>query len=1097
MLRRIVARGPPVSPPLRLGRTKVVPNASAWASASASGSSSVALFSTSSSQRKRTPPRSPSRQTSNWELRRNELAQELSKLESRIDDVDKRQQAKEAVKDLPELDEAALDAIYAGVIESDPISVEDKKMLEAYERKTMARLATFMARSEAKALDSPQAKRLQEQSELSGEVQKESKEGHRSEKPSISAPRTFEERSQARLTALSSRLSEAMSTLEQQGQDASSAKSQGQSETESKKEESASIVEEPSKEREREAAEVDKDAEGGADADLMTDFETISLKTPSGDKASPMPSQVLKAERQADASPDEVLEKLVQLVQKADEDLSDRSPILSAVAPRDWSALGVMLVERNERDTLAKVFYMLENLSEEGHVDGETLTRFYEAVADSFATRGESVSCEAIVARMGERDVQVTSLAYHSLAKSYLRDAEKGLPHALTLLNQLEETPTPASQATYSIVMRSLLDQPGVEVQDQAWDLWYRMRLNAHPKPDATMWSSMLRACALGSTPSRHSNISYMEGDRGAGKRTGPIPGMPMIAKRPAQTEAAMDLFHEMTVVEGIRASPACYDRLIFTLCKDSGSSSSYLEGFKIFGEMISLAKESGLKSYEPTRMTYNALLEGCLRQKDIVRSRWVIAEMIRSSAPLWSHNHEGRTWSELARMETRMPDAESLGKLFLTYAAWRPPSIRLAQTRNKPRQEVNTHDEVVETDAAADDSQSRETSEDIAAADEEATSESRTLSQPAMDEAASEFSSRPPATSAEVVRELRGLLSRAIADQAPRQEGSGPSAIVGPFSRVEISTRLLNAYLNALSTHLPRGQRLATLLALTRGPESLFARLQQPHNGRTMRTLLQACTADASIGEARSKEISAAADWAWSQWRAMEDDFDRLSTGQSAFAYPDERQATRLGVDRRTRELTWLERIRFLSKQGQLDKAMATLREFVDLYPPKPLGAEKAPDLTRRRMPFFDFRASMKVLEATGVAPPKLTSGSDRLALPGAFSVNVQLNQRIGNQESERQPEAAALTGAKEANAATTTNTATTTKVRRRYWLDANGRVTRRGPSLSFYELNPLHQRLVEAGRERRSDLAFLGWVCKTWDGTNFRRQGEKIKAR
>ncbi|PWN22253.1 hypothetical protein BCV69DRAFT_292762 [Microstroma glucosiphilum] len=951
-----------------------------------------------------------------WKIREKELRSELTFLESQADELQKRNKAKEATKDLPELDEASLDEIYQGVKAGDPVPPEELKLLESHQRKSTERYARIV--QNARKLLPASA---QQQESL--------------------PPRTFAERMKERLMALSARLETMQQQALVEGAPSSSAATgalaQWKDRTGQLKQSLEALTAEAESPEGEEAA-----GTGEMEDDQYRHFETVGLRSvaraPDGEDQSGS-SEVAQsnAPQEQLTSTEELVGKLVTFLEAAEGSSSERHAIVSTIHQKDWVALGLACAEQRDAELLRRTLEAIEQLAAEELISRDSLDAFYNSVADAFAEQGDSTTCEAIVQHLVSSGRAPTSFTHHALVKAYLRSPNDRLSQALSLIHHLELTPTPPSQATYSMTISHLLSSSSEELRDEVWGVWYRMRLNAHPVPDAVVWGNMLRACALGTSPGRDSAPEHLEQHRSSKK----VPTMRELRRQDAsvsQRETALDLFREMTVVHGIRPTPVCYNNLILACCR-SADEGAYLDGFRLLSEMITLGQETGISSYEPDRATFYALLEGCRRGKDVLRARWVLAEMIRSSAPLWSSpaSSEALTWEERARLEARMPDAKILSQLFYTYTGWRPTPVAVkAKTAEKVRSAQGTR---------------KATSADVQDSD----SSNQALSQVDLDEAASEFSSRPPATSTEVVREVRGLLARVIADRV--SPGMLP---IGPMSSVEISTRLLNAYLAVLKTHAPRSECAAYLGSAVRSDQtqdpprpSLFEQLGLTPCGHTWLHVMEACTRSGKSPYTRSL-----GDWAWTQWRSMED--EALAHGSVSES---------MGTDKRNRERIWAERIRFLCTWGQLDEAMATLRDFARLYPPmpKPAPLPKA----RRKMPFFDFKAVLETIERAQYASGKGQS------LLEARPEQPQLTSQASEAEEVATPSAAgSSTSISESDSASTsasTTTPSTTSPPR--WSSSH---RDRPPSLKFYDLNLLHQRLLEAG-DRSADGLGKYTVC------------------
>lgn len=979
-----------------------------------------------------------------WKARENDLRQELKELETQIDRLDKEEQARLATQHLPDLDEEALKEIYAGVQQADAIPPQELALLEHQNRKAQERSARALAKTGAMFPASTSTSSLEQQRQLDDR------------------PRTFAERMQKRLEDLTTRLQQLQSTTEQSGVPSSSQMAQTIDEWKERKDllqgALASVGREDVEQEEGikgvEAEQGIKDAEQEEDTkdasqpqeeieDHYREFQTVSLarqgpatqaeppSLPEDDAGLATTTSGTSDDTLArPGDSDDVMARLGDLLSAVEIDAPSLPSAIADISAHEWSALGIASAQQGNIELLARACNLLDALFDRQQVAPETLTKFYDAVIDVFASRGDHELCQAFAARMVDRRLEPTSLTHHALIKSYLYSTDGNRTgQALSLLNHLEDTPMPASQATYSMVLTHLASQPDAAVQDQVWGVWYRMRLNAHPTPDAVAWGTMLRACAMGASPARETGFELDEGLRGTNQLANRQSQSKQNARGTSgQTEAALDLFKEMTIVEGIRPTPACYDYLILACCQGS----RYLQGFRLFNDMIALAKETGINSYEPTSMTYNSLLAGCVAAKDLVRARWVLAEMIRTSASLWANPAEAAklSWADRARLQSRMPDGKTLRTIFLTYATWQPPSLEI-----KP--EAQRQDSTQQPTASSAAPETRATS-----AQEEETSLEDPLE---AEEAASEFSSTPPATSAQVVREVQGLMARVISDRMP-EEATLP---LGPMSCVHLKTRLINFYLMALAAHLPSTKVIPALRQLVQpGDKSIFTRLGLEPDGHTYATVLRQCSRLA----ATAGMVEELADWTWTRWTQLE---------QKAGIHNLD---AKRGVDVVNRQRCWSRRILYLRLRGDLDGAMTTLREFVRLYPPRP--HESSLPAVDRKMPFFDFGEVERW-----------------------YAQSTKRDLTLGL-ETSRQQQAALLPegGSTDDQALSTTGPSSSAP-----WPLTS---PIRPPSLSFVSLNHLHQRLVEAGPSRRSDVRFLTWCTSVWENRETRTGRKRREA-
>jgi pentatricopeptide repeat protein len=465
---------------------------------------------------------------------------------------------------------------------------------------------------------------------------------------------------------------------------------------------------------------------------------------------------------------------------------------------------------------------------------------------------------------------------HHCMVKAHIKNDRLNV--ALAELNELEES-TPASMATYTMVLTALLSAPRA-AQPTFWSLFHRMRLSAHPVPDAPLYAVAIHACAQGI----------------------PNPGEPGAAE--ADAERALDLFREMTTHHGIRPTAQTYNALMLACAK---RRDMLPEAFRLLREMVELERTrlralshdaeahdaASLTCFAPDRQTYNALLLGCARAGDLPQARWILAEMLRSASALWEENmhRPGARLSaeEALEVEGRRPDAASLTHLFHAYASYKPP-LKLASLRQAAQQPAAAKSTAGEPAVTADEERD---SLELAGAEEETAA----ITTPSADEAAQSFTPRVPQTSAEVLSEVRGLMGRILADL---EGGSGLLANVRP------SAQLLHAYLSALCEHLPRPACLATVRNALFGngddDKSLFARLGVEPNGHTYELVLAQCAA-APEGTAPDRLAAQA----WSDWRALEDAHPR------AKLMP--RTAKKLGLEERTVSRIWAAMIRCHAK--------------------------------------------------------------------------------------------------------------------------------------------------------------------------------------
>lgn len=198
---------------------------------------------------------------------------------------------------------------------------------------------------------------------------------------------------------------------------------------------------------------------------------------------------------------------------------------------------------------------------------------------------------------------------------------------ALSVLHHYESKNIPAAMKTYSKTIRYLFTVRSSTSQAHAWDLFTHMRYVAHPKPDAFLYTQMIRACAS--------------------------PYLPAISSEP---ERALDLWTEMVHDSNLPPTTAAYNAIILA-CARSGEKTYVNEAFRLAKEMFDSHRDAfGKSAYEPDRKTFCALLEGAKRLGDLARARLILAEMVRRE------------------VGPNSVDEEVMMHVFHTYAAYRPP---------------------------------------------------------------------------------------------------------------------------------------------------------------------------------------------------------------------------------------------------------------------------------------------------------------------------------------------------------------------------------------------------------------------------------------
>lgn len=238
--------------------------------------------------------------------------------------------------------------------------------------------------------------------------------------------------------------------------------------------------------------------------------------------------------------------------------------------------------------------------------------------------------------------VELTENAIHQHTKAYVRS--RRLSGACSVIHSYEELHAKRheaahnnvsvclpSQKTYTLVISSLLAQNQAHSRAHAWDFFAHMRYIAHPTPDASLYATMLRACAY--APVSHA-------------------------------ERALDLWTEMCVDNKISPTRDAYNALILACARASGANKHQLshahDAFRFAREMLE-AYRAGAGHLKPNAETFSALLESAKRSGDLARARWILAELAGSYAA----DQQGAL--ELA------PNQDVMAQIFQVYAAYQP----------------------------------------------------------------------------------------------------------------------------------------------------------------------------------------------------------------------------------------------------------------------------------------------------------------------------------------------------------------------------------------------------------------------------------------
>lgn len=783
---------------------------------------------------------------------------------------------------------------------------------------------------------------------------------------------------------------------------------------------------------------------------------------------------------------------------------------LGVASPEEWTALSVSSARADDWASLSRTLSLMER---SGHFPPPLA--LYNNLLDVFASKGDVSSCLQIVSMMTAANHIADNYTYHCLTKVYVETAQ--FARAIELLNSLEEQSRPAAMTTYTLLISKLINYANPdstkhehrpELQSLAWSVFHHMRLVAHPVPDAPMYALMIRACASGipqpqdiDDPSKtYTSMTDSSSQSGS--------GFAASVRQVSDAERALDLFREMTTRYNVRPNAEVYNSLILACAR---RKDFYLEAFRLLREMVGLENErvnlpsgasASLLRFAPDRYTFNALLQGCAKNHDLPRARWVLAEMIRTTLPLFDDAIRPRlTRAQRIEMLAKRPNMETLCHLFYTYASF-VPTIKRQEMRLQDGKTASPPSEAVAEDSAPPASgseQSKRTANPELAASHQSSdvvARDRDDEHTTAEEAAHVFSALVPQTSADVISEARSLFARVLADQPH-------NGIEGSLGAVQPGIRLVNAYIAVLASHLedkvkarilgsvllgdPRtGLLEKAALVLRSGTEStidhertleesLIARLGLSSNEHTFRLLLHTYSLIATENKQAAQELAEQVQTIWAKFN------DYVYTGEP-----------RSDLDQRQIKLCWTSYIHFWAKHAELrlttdpssaesqsdnnslpglDMAMAALQKFAALYPPRtPKPPRDMPP--PQKSPLFGPMPTKPKLGARGDKTARMLQNLDLSPLP----VPQKSLETLGVLAKKHNSGASLASGASAKGSSTTKPASEGTTDTDKQTDGPQGAQSL--PTLAFVDVELLHHRLLRYSRVK--DIAYLTWFLR-----------------
>jgi len=426
----------------------------------------------------------------------------------------------------------------------------------------------------------------------------------------------------------------------------------------------------------------------------------------------------------------------------------------------------------------------------------------------------------------------------HLHVKVHLKVTPSGtLPtSALNVLHAYEQKALFAPMNTYSYCITTLLRSSSTLGRAQGWDLFTHMRYVAHPDPDVHLYTQMIQACAD-----------------------------PLIKSRPSEPEKALDIWTEMTVDRRLEPTIRSYNAIILA-CAKSGEKVYVNEGYRLAKQMMDAFRDAkGVSAFGPNRKTLIALLQGAKRLRDLGRARWILAKIVR-----------GVSYGLGEDIQTVLVNEEIMMHLFQTYACYRPPFSREA-TAIVQEEEGSAHvKEENSSTKAAEISSTVKIPVPFGAAMNQTSTDSN--ESPLILESIPSFSHLPPQSPEEVIREATYLFQRILYDAgiipAPSEDDHydpSSSSLVGKFSDVQLTPRLIASYMSISFRHAP--MTLSETMFWT-----VYDQLKVPRTARVYVEALEACTRcpNRDVALKFSKDV-------WVKWQEVEDSGQDVSKALDA----------------------------------------------------------------------------------------------------------------------------------------------------------------------------------------------------------------------
>ncbi|KAF8824496.1 hypothetical protein HHX47_DHR8000075 [Lentinula edodes] len=652
-----------------------------------------------------------------------------------------------------------------------------------------------------------------------------------------------------------------------------------------------------------------------------------------------------------------------------------------------------------------------------------------------------------IRATVHTRNVQLAEKTMESMKVSYLA-------------SEHEELCSPTPQQQHLHVKSHLLSTPQHTLPTSALSVLHAYEMQSTPAPMKSYTSTIHRLFTINPTVSPIAHLQAWDLFSHMRYVAHPVPDAILYTEMiracasssvngTSDPERALDLFTEMRLDHNITPLQRTWDSLILACARTSGSLArrqKYVnEAFRLAREMLDSYRDAyGRPKYTPDKKTFCALLEGAKRIGDLGRVRWILAEMVRGKG---------------VNVEV---DEEVMMHVFHAYAAYRPPF-----KRSLARVVEESGNSSVSSEGDVPSAQTPSTnSESVSNASIRTPSSFLKSTHP---DAFSAFSHVPPQTSSEVITEVDILFDR-ILDE--RSETKDDDILSGKFSSVKPTTRLLNSYLSVYYNH---HQSLEAVRSRLGGVFHQMTDVQP--DARTYVEALERC----AISKKHERGVALRfAEEVFEKWEGMEN-----KVGVEAVVSP------------RIIERAHVAWIRMLTLTNNTDRALSHLRTFVQKYPASAIRFPQKSSTPIHSQTTTFLKPAMRSTRTSLVGARPLVRLTSPVSAASAISIVSPVNEQVGGSGGQIPPllmwrdlevlHHRIIAGV--GSAVDETKSASVEQEQEQMEVAK--------PNMTSQEILDATLKTRKERREKREkDIAYIKWVCKSYEWALRVRRDEAMRA-